>query len=135
MTDWNSGIIEEFRENGGKAGGMWEGAPLLLLHTMGAKSGEPRVNPVMYRAVDGDYAVFATKAGAQTHPDWYHNLVANPETEIEVGTETIRVKARVAEGEERAAIWASQTSEYPQFAGYQQKTDREIPVVILESTA
>ena len=79
--------------------------------------------------------MFATKAGAQTHPDWYHNLVANPETEVEVGSETIRVKARVAEGEERAAIWASQASEYPQFAGYQQKTDREIPVVILEFTA
>lgn len=135
MKDWNTPVIEEFRENGGKVGGMWEGATLLLLHNTGAKSGEPRVNPVMYRAVDGDYAVFATKAGAQTHPDWYHNLVASPETEIEVGTETIRVKARVAEGEERAAIWASQASEYPQFAGYQQKTDREIPVVILESTA
>jgi deazaflavin-dependent oxidoreductase (nitroreductase family) len=135
MTDWNSGIIEEFRENAGKVGGMFEGRPLLLLHTTGAKSGEPRLNPLMYRAVDGNYAVFASKGGAHTHPDWYYNLAANPDASIELGTETITVKARVAEGDERTSIWEPKKSEYRNFAEYEQQTDREIPVVVLEPTA
>lgn len=132
MTDWNIGIIEEFRENGGKVGGMFEGRPLLLLHTTGAKSGEPRLNPLMYRAVDGNYAVFASKGGAHTHPDWYYNVVANPEGEIEVGTETIKVRARIAADDERTAIWEPQKRDFPNFAEYEQGTPREIPVVILE---
>jgi deazaflavin-dependent oxidoreductase (nitroreductase family) len=131
--DWNSNIIQEFRTNEGKVGGPFDGAPLLLLHTTGARSGEERVNPMMYLA-DGDrLVVFASKGGAPTNPDWYHNLVANPEVEIEVGTERRKVRARVAEGEERDRLYAEQSRRYPQFAKYQEGTDRTIPVVILEA--
>jgi len=131
--DWNSNIIQEFRANEGKVGGPFDGAPLLLLHTTGARSGEERVNPMMYLA-DGDrLVVFASKGGAPTNPDWYHNLVANPEVEIEVGTERRKMRARVAEGEERDRLYAEQSKRYPQFAKYQEGTDRTIPVVILEA--
>jgi deazaflavin-dependent oxidoreductase (nitroreductase family) len=131
--DWNSNIIQEFRTNEGKVGGPFDGAPLLLLHTTGARSGEERVNPMMYLA-DGDrMVVFASKGGAPTNPDWYHNLVANPEVEIEVGTERRKVRARVAEGEERDRLYAEQSRRYPQFAKYQEGTDRTIPVVVLEA--
>jgi len=130
--DWNSNIIEEFRANEGKVGGPFDGAPLLLLHTTGAHSGEERINPMMYLA-DGDrLVVFASKGGAPTNPDWYHNLVANPDLEIEVGTERRKVRARVAEGEEHDLLYAEQARRYPQFAKYQEGTDRTIPVVILE---
>ena len=130
--DWNSNIIQEFRTNEGKVGGPFEGAPLLLLHTTGARSGEERINPMMYLA-DGDrLVVFASKGGAPTNPDWYHNLVANPEVEIEVGTERRTMRAVVAEGEERDRLYAEQSRRYPQFAKYQEGTDRTIPVVILE---
>ena len=131
--DWNSNIIQEFRTNEGKVGGPFDGAPLLLLHTTGARSGEERINPMMYLA-DGDrLVVFASKGGAPTNPDWYHNLVANPEVEIEVGTERRKVRARVAEGEEHDQLYAEQSRRYPQFAKYQEGTDRTIPVVILEA--
>ena len=131
--DWNSNVIQEFRTNEGKVGGPFDGAPILLLHTRGARSGEERVNPMMYLA-DGDrLVVFASKGGAPTNPDWYHNLVANPEVEIEVGTERRKVRARVAEGEERDRLYAEQSRRYPQFAKYQEGTDRTIPVVILEA--
>ena len=130
--DWNSNIIQEFRANEGKVGGPFDGAPLLLLHTTGARSGEERINPMMYLA-DGDrLVVFASKGGAPTNPDWYHNLVANPDVEIEVGTERRKVRARVAEGEEHDQLYAEQSRRYPQFAKYQEGTDRTIPVVILE---
>ena len=132
MTDWNSKIIEEFRANGGKVGGNFEGAPLLLLHTVGAKTGQPRVNPMMYRQVPGGYAVFASKGGAPTNPDWYHNLLAHPRVTAEIGTETVDVLARVAEGEERERIWTAHKAAYPGFADYQRNTTRQIPVVILE---
>jgi deazaflavin-dependent oxidoreductase (nitroreductase family) len=132
MSDWNTRIIEEFRANGGKVGGQFEGAPLLLLHTTGAKTGQERINPVMYRA-DGDHlVVFASKAGADTNPDWYHNLRAHPEVSVEVGTDTRSVRARVASQEERARLWAAQKKEWPGFADYETKTSRQIPVVILE---
>jgi deazaflavin-dependent oxidoreductase (nitroreductase family) len=132
MNDFNAKIIEEFRANGGKLGGPFEGAPMLLLHTTGAKSGRERVNPLAYRA-DGDrLVVFGSKAGAPTHPDWYHNLVANPEATVEVGTETRRVKARVAQGAEHDRLWAEQKERVPGFADYERKTTRRIPVVILE---
>ena len=131
--DWNSNIIQEFRTNEGKVGGPFDGAPLLLLHTTGARSGEERINPMMYLA-DGDrLVVFASKGGAPTNPDWFHNLVANPEVEIEVGTERRKVRARVAEGEEHDQLYAEQSRRYPQFAKYQEGTDRTIPVVILEA--
>ena len=136
MTDfngWNRKIIEEFRANGGQVGGQFEGSPLLLLHTTGARTGQERVSPVMYR-VDGDrLVVFASKAGMPTNPDWYHNLVAHPDVDAEVGTETRPLRARVAEGDERERIWSAQKREYPGFADYETKTSREIPVVILES--
>ena len=131
MTDYNQAIIDEFRGNGGRVGGPFEGAPLLLLHTIGAKSGRERVSPVMYQAVGEDYAVFASKAGAPEHPAWYHNLLAHPDVTVEVGTALVPVSARVAEGEERELIWQRQKSDYPGFAGYEQQTSREIPVVIL----
>ena len=135
MSDWNSKIIEEFRANAGKVGGQFEGAPLLLLHTTGARSGQERVNPVMYRA-DGDrLAVFASKAGLPTNPDWYHNLVAHPDVTAEVGTETHRFRARVADDDERERIWSAQKADYPGFADYETKTTRQIPVVILEPVA
>jgi len=132
MNDWNAKIIEEFRANGGKVGGNFEGAPLLLLHTTGAKSGRQRVNPMMYRKIDGGYAVFASKAGAPTNPDWYHNLVANPHVQAEIGAATVALTARVAGDAEREPIWAAQKAEYPGFAEYERSTTRQIPVVILE---
>lgn len=132
MSDWNDKIIEEFRANSGKVGGPFEGAPLLLLHTTGAKSGREHVTPVMYRPIDGGYAVFATKAGAPTNPAWYHNLVANPRVEAEIGTQTLPLRARVADDAEREPIWTAQKTEYHGFAEYETMTTRHIPVVILE---
>ena len=132
MSDWNSKIIEEFRTNSGKVGGPFEGAPLLLLTTTGAKSGQHRTSPVMYLP-DGDrMIIFASKAGAPTNPDWYHNLVAHPEATVEVGTETVAVKAVVTSGEERDRLYAKQAKLNPGFADYQTKTTRQIPVVALE---
>ena len=132
MSDFNTPIIDEFRANGGRLGGNFEGAPMLLLHSTGAKSGKERVNPMMYQVVGDDYAVFASKAGAPTNPDWFHNLVAHPDATVEVGTDTKPVRARVATGEERTRIWETQKERYPGFAEYERNTDREIPVVILE---
>ncbi len=131
VNDWNTKIIEEFRSNEGKVGGQFEGAPLLLLHSTGAKSGEERVNPIMYQPVGSDMAVFASKAGAPTNPDWYHNLKANPRATVEVGTDTLQVTARVTEADERDRIWTKQKADYPGFADYEKATTREIPVVIL----
>ena len=132
--DWNAHIIEEFRANEGRVGGPFEGRPILLLHHRGAKTGTERINPVAYQAVGDDFAVFASKGGHPAHPDWYHNLVANPEVTVEVGTETFPVHAHVAEGEERERIWSKQKSVWPGFAEYEEKTKgvREIPVIVLE---
>jgi deazaflavin-dependent oxidoreductase (nitroreductase family) len=132
-NDWNSKIIAEFRANGGQVGAPFEGAPLLLLHTTGARTGQQRVDPVMYRDLgDGSYAVFASKGGAPTNPDWYHNLVANPRVSAEIGTRTGQFTARVAEGDERERIWNPHKTANPGFADYEQKTTRQIPVVILD---
>ena len=135
MSDFNTPVIEEFRANGGELGGNFAGAPMLLLHSTGAKSGKERVNPMMYQAVGRSYAVFASKAGAPTNPDWYHNLVAHPDASVEIGTETHAVRAPVATGDERTRIWTTHKERYPGFAGYETKTAREIPVVILEPVA
>ena len=132
MSDWNASVIEEFRANGGKVGGPFEGAPLLLLHSTGAKSGQARVSPTMYLADGDNLVVFASKGGADTNPDWYHNLVANPRASVEVGDRTVNVLARVAEGETRDRLWSQQKELYPQFADYEAKTTRQIPVVVLE---
>lgn len=135
-NDWNAHIIEEFRTNGGKVGGQFDGAPLLLLHTVGAKSGQPRVNPMMYLP-DGDrYVVFASYAGNPKNPAWYHNLRANPDVTVELpgpggGVETFPARAVNVEGAERDALYARQAELYPGFAEYQDKTDRTIPVVAL----
>jgi len=132
MSDWNDKIIEEFRANGGKVGGPFDGAPILLLHTTGAKTGQQRVHPMMYRPVDGGYAVFASKAGAPTNPAWYHNLVANPDVQAEIGTQTLELRARVAGDAEREPIWTAHKTKYPGFQEYEEMTTRQIPVVILE---
>jgi deazaflavin-dependent oxidoreductase (nitroreductase family) len=132
IGDWNAKIIEEFRSNGGRVGGQFEGAPLLLLHTTGARSGNERVNPMMYLSEGSRLFVFASKAGAPTNPDWFHNLVAHPRASVEVGTDTFEVEATVLEGEERNRVYADQAARYPGFAEYQASTDRVIPVVALD---
>ena len=132
MPDFNQQIIDEFHANAGQVGGMFEGVTILLLHHRGAKTGTARVSPLAYAPVDGGYAIFASKGGAPTNPAWFHNVVANPDTTVEVGTETVPVRARVAGPDERERIWTAQKSRAPQFAEYEQKTTRQIPVVILE---
>lgn len=132
IEDFNSKIIEEFRANDGKVGGPFQGAPMLLLHTTGARSGRERVNPLMYLPLDRGYAVFASKGGAPENPAWFYNLLANPRVRAEIGTLTVDVTARVADGPDRERIWAAQKSAFPNFADYERKTSRQIPVVILE---
>jgi deazaflavin-dependent oxidoreductase (nitroreductase family) len=131
VKDWNQGIIQEFRRNGGRVA-SFRAQPLLLLHHRGAKTGIERVNPLAYQELDEGYAVFASRGGAPRNPDWYHNLIANPDVTIEVGDETVEVRARVAEGQERERIWEEQKRRNPGFAAYERKTSRIIPVVVLE---
>jgi deazaflavin-dependent oxidoreductase (nitroreductase family) len=135
MSDFNSGIVEEFRANSGKVGGPFQGAPLLLLTSTGAKSGALRVNPMMYLQDGKRLYVFATKAGAPTNPDWYHNLVAHPQATVEVGDERFDVTATVITGAERDEVYQRQAALYPGFAEYETKTSRKIPVVALERTS
>ena len=130
-TDFNASTIAEFRSNHGKVGGNFEGAPLLLLHTIGARSGKPRINPMMYLKDGQRYLVFASKGGADTNPDWYYNLKAHPDVQIEVGDETIEVHAEEVLGAERDALYERQATLYPGFAGYQRQTKRIIPVISL----
>ncbi len=132
MHSWNQQIIDEFRANEGRVGGQFEGAPLLLLHHVGRKTGTERVSPMMYRAVGDGLAVFASKAGADDNPDWYHNLLAHPDTTVEIGTDKVSVRARELPSDERAPIWEAHKSDYPGFAGYEERTNRTIPVVLLE---
>jgi deazaflavin-dependent oxidoreductase (nitroreductase family) len=133
-NDFNHQVVEEFRANGGKVGGPFERLPLVLLHHTGAKSGIERVNPLAYQPVgDGSVAIFASKGGAPTNPDWFHNLVANPNASIEIGTERYDVTARVATGDEREKIWGAQKEAFPNFAEYELTSGgREIPVVVLD---
>jgi deazaflavin-dependent oxidoreductase (nitroreductase family) len=134
--DFNGKVIEEFRANGGKVGGFFEGAPMLLLHHNGAKTGTERVNPLMYQQVGGSYAIFASAGGGPRDPQWFRNLVAHPEVKLEVGTSTVQVRARVTEGDERASIWETQKERYPQFAEYEKNTaPRVIPVIVLDPEA
>ena len=128
---FNQRTIAEFRANHGRVGGNFAGAPLLLLHTVGARSGQPRMNPMMYLADGGRYLVFASKAGSDSNPDWYWNLRANPDVTIEVGDETIAVHATELTGAERNEKYRIQSERFPGFAGYQQKTSRTIPVIAL----
>ena len=131
MTDFNTQVIEEFRANGGAVGGPFEGSPVLLLHHTGAKSGTARVNPLMYQAVGDDLAVFASKGGAPTNPDWYYNIVANPKFDVEVGTEQFQVQAAVVEEPERTRLYDKMVEKMPGFGEYRQKTTRAIPVIVL----
>ena len=131
MPDWNSGIIEEFRANEGRVASFAH-QPLLLLHHRGAKSGTERVNPLAYQKLDNGWAVFASKGGAPTNPDWYHNVLANPHVFAEIGTETYDLVAREATGEEWKRIWEEQKRLNPGFAEYEEKTSRQIPVIVLE---
>ncbi|HZY95238.1 MAG TPA: nitroreductase family deazaflavin-dependent oxidoreductase [Candidatus Bathyarchaeia archaeon] len=129
MSDWNAGIIVEFRKNHGKVGGNFEGAPLLLMNHKGAKTGKARTNPVMYYKDGNRFIVFASKGGAPTNPDWYHNLKAHPDIVIEVGDNKINVRAEEITGKERDEIYAKQSSLYPQFGNYQKNIRRKIPVI------
>ncbi|HEV2089390.1 MAG TPA: nitroreductase family deazaflavin-dependent oxidoreductase [Cryptosporangiaceae bacterium] len=130
--DWNKRIIEEFRANGGRVGGRFEGAPMVLLTSTGARSGRPHTTPLMYLP-DGDRViVFASKGGAPTNPDWFHNVVAHPRVTVEVGSESFEADAVVLEGDERDRLFAEQAKRYPRFAEYAANTPRKIPVVALE---
>jgi len=131
FNEWNKKIIEEFRANGGKLVGQSAGAPILLLYTKGRRSGKEFLNPLVYYA-DGDrYLVFGSKGGADTHPDWYLNLVAVPTAHIEVGTESFDVRVTELQGEERDRLYTAQAELMPNFAEYQANTARVIPVVAL----
>jgi len=131
-NDFNQSIVDEFRANGGKVGGPFEGAPMLLLTTTGAKSGQARTAPLVYLP-DGDpLRLFASKAGAPTNPDWYHNLVANPSVSVEVGSDRTDADAVVLTGEERDQLFAQQAERMPGFKDYQDKTTRVIPAIALQ---
>jgi deazaflavin-dependent oxidoreductase (nitroreductase family) len=132
MSDWNEKVIEEFRANGGRMGGPFEGAPMILMHHIGAKTGTERVTPLVhFPEGDGRTVIVASAAGAPNHPAWFHNLRANPKIEVEAGTETYPVLAEEITGAERDEVWARVVSESPGFADYQRKTDRTIPLVRL----
>ncbi len=134
--DFNGKIIEEFRANAGKVGGWFEGQTILLLHHTGAKSGTERVNPLIYQQVDDSLAIFGSAAGGPRHPDWYYNLVAHPDTTVEVGTGTINVRARLADPDDRATIYARQKEIASNFADYEKSAaPREIPVILLDPVA
>jgi deazaflavin-dependent oxidoreductase (nitroreductase family) len=131
MQDFNKQIIEEFRANGGKVGGQFQGAPLLLLTTTGAKTGKKRVNPLAYLA-DGDrYVIIASYAGAPSNPPWYHNLVANPDVTVEVGRERFDARAEVVAEPQRTQLYKKMAAIMPPFAEYERKTTRKIPVIAL----
>jgi deazaflavin-dependent oxidoreductase (nitroreductase family) len=132
MSDWNTSIIEEFRANNGTVGGPFEGAQMLLLTTTGAKSGEPRLVPLVYLPDDGKYVVIASKGGAPTNPDWYHNLIANPNATVDLGTEAFEVQATEVYGDERRRLYDAQAKLRPAFAEYEKQTTRTIPVLVLK---
>jgi len=136
VNDWNSKVIDEFRANGSKVGGVFEGATILLLHSKGTKSQRERINPLAYVRDDGRFVVIASKGGALTNPDWYHNVVANPELTVEVGTETFRVHATIAEEPERTRLYNKMVEMQPAnvsktFDEYRHKVKRKIPVIVL----
>jgi deazaflavin-dependent oxidoreductase (nitroreductase family) len=125
---WNRQVIEEFHANEGKVNGS---NSLLLLRTMGARSGKQRVNPLAYTTDGERLVIIASKGGTPTNPDWYHNIVAHPDVTVEVGTETFEARATVVEGPERDELYAKQAAIMPNFAEYQAKTTRKIPVIVL----
>ena len=131
FNEQNKAIIQEFRANGGKVGGYFTNMPLLLLHTTGAKSGQPRINPLAYVKDDDRYVVVASKGGAPSNPDWYYNVVATPEVTVEVGTKQFDATAKAAGEPERTNLFAKMVAKNPGFAEYEANTTRVIPVVIL----
>lgn len=131
QSDLDQRVIEEFRLNRGQVGGHFQGAPVLLLHTQGRRSRQERVNPTMYLDWEGHRFVFASKSGAPTNPDWYHNLIAHPEVTVELGTDTFSATAAPVLGADRDRIYAEQVRRYPGFGEYQEQTVRVIPVVEL----
>lgn len=132
MSDFNQQVIEEFRSHDGRVGGGLDGAPMVLVTTTGAKSGQRRTTPLVYLR-DGDHVyIFASKGGAPTNPAWYHNVVANPRVSVEIGPETYEAEAKVLNGDERDRVFAVQAGVMPGFADYQAKTGRVIPVVELQ---
>jgi deazaflavin-dependent oxidoreductase (nitroreductase family) len=131
-NDFNAQLIEEYRATEGNVTGVFAGRPLMLLTTTGAKSGQPRTAPLVY-TTDGDaLVIIASKGGAPTNPDWYHNLRANPLVTVELGAERFEAQARITEGEERQRLYDAQAALMPAFADYQRKSPRQIPVVVLE---
>ena len=133
----NSDVVRQFRSDNGKiSSGMFKGARLLLLTTTGAKTGKERINPLAFTRDGDNYVIIASKGGSPTHPDWYHNILANPEVGVEVATHSgvhqFRAHARIAEGDERRRLYDAQAAVMPNFAEYQKKTEREIPVIVLE---
>jgi len=132
FKDFNRNLIDEFRSNNGKVGGMFEGAPLLLLTTTGAKTGTARVAPLAYTMDNDRFVVIASKGGAPSHPDWYYNLRTNPEVTVEVGTEAFPARATIQHGEERQRLFDQMSQKMPNFAEYQRNTRRELPVILLE---
>lgn len=132
LNSWNQRVIEEFRANDGVVGGDFEGKPVLLLHTMGAKSGKERINPLVFSRDGERIVIIASYGGAPRHPDWYHNIKAQVDVTLEVGTERFRARAEEAEGEERQRLFDQQAAEMPFFNDYQAKTERTIPVFVLE---
>jgi deazaflavin-dependent oxidoreductase (nitroreductase family) len=131
LNDRNKAIIEEFRANGGKVGGPFAGRTLLLLHTIGAKSGQKRINPVACITDGNRLVIIASKGGAPTHPDWYYNIVANPLVTVEVGTEQFQAQAAISAEPERTRLYNQMVAMMPGFAEYQSKTTRVIPVITL----
>lgn len=134
MTDWNQRnleIIDEFRANNGRVGGSFANSDLLLLHTTGAKSGLPRLNPLVTMEDDGRLLIIASKGGAPDHPDWYHNAVAHPDVEVEYGTERFAARAEVAQEPERSRLYAKMAARYPFFGRYERETERTIPLLTL----
>jgi len=132
MTEFNKGVIDEFRKNGGKVGGPFAGAPMVLLTHKGAKSGTIYTTPLVYSKDGNRIVIIASKAGAPNHPAWYHNIVAHPEVTLEIGTERFKAKATVTQGKERERLFDAQAKQMAQFNEYKKKTTRQIPVIALE---
>jgi deazaflavin-dependent oxidoreductase (nitroreductase family) len=136
MSDWNHGVIEEFRANDGRVGGYFAGAPMILIHHIGAKTGTVRVNPlVFFPEADGSMLIVASKGGAPTNPDWYRNVVAHPRFDVEVGAQTFTVEATELKDDERAQVWQRIVAERPGFGDYEKKTSRVMPVLRLSRVA
>jgi deazaflavin-dependent oxidoreductase (nitroreductase family) len=131
-NEFNRKLIEEFRENGGKVSGMFAGAPLLLLTTTGARSGQPRVAPLAYTTDNDRLVVIASKGGAPTHPDWFYNVSSNPDVTVELGAEAFPARATILQGAERQRLFNQMAAQMPNFAEYQRNTTRQLPVIVLE---